>query len=123
MNDWFRSSIRGGVAFIKRRYEKGDSVFKGLGRQKFIKFLDATNLYGSVMTFKLPYDDFASVGKAQLALLKQKLIRKEYIDVNGDYSYFVECDLLYPSHLHELHSQWPLAPEKYEVTYDDLSNF
>ena len=30
---------------------------------------------------------------------------------------------MYPPHLHELHSQWPLAPEKYEVTYDELSNF
>ena len=65
MNDWFRSSIRGGVAFIKTRYEKRDSVFKTLEHQKFTEFLDATNFYGPVMTFEFPYDDFAFVGKAQ----------------------------------------------------------
>ena len=75
INDWFGSLIRGGVAFIKTRYEKRDSVFKGLGHQKLTEFLDATNFYGPVMTFEFPYDDFTFVGKPQLSLLKQKLIR------------------------------------------------
>ena len=123
MNDWFRQSIRGGVAFIKKRYEKGDSSFKGYGRQKFIKFLDATNLYGSAMTFKLPYNNFKFLEGKQLKKLEQKLKRNYFIDVEGDISYFVECDLSYPSHLHDLHQQWPLAPDKYDVTYDDLSKF
>ena len=79
--------------------------------------------HGLVMTFELPYDDLAFVVKAQLSLLEQISIRKEHIDVNGDYLYFITCDLVYPSHLNELHSQWPLAHEKYEITYNDLSSF
>ena len=123
MNDWFRSSIRGGVAFIKKRYENGDSTFTGQGYQKFIKYIDATNLYGSMMTFKLPYQNFKFLSHLDLKLLEQKLVNKEFIDVDGPTSYFVECDLLYPPDLHEIHNQWPLAPDKYEVTHNDLSLF
>ena len=123
INDFFRSSIRGGVCFIKKRYEKGDSLFTNEGKEKFIKYLDATNLYGSMMMNKLPYKNFRILGKNELKDLEKKLRNNEHINVDGKVSYFLEVDLEYPQHLHKSHEQWPLAPDKYEVTYNDLSSF
>ena len=45
------------------------------------------------------------------------------IDINGSVSYFLEVDLDYPESLHTLHSQYPLAPDKYTVNYSDLSEY
>ena len=37
--------------------------------------------------------------------------------------YFLEVDLEYPDELHELHNDYPLAPEKRAVSSDMLSNY
>ena len=36
--------------------------------------------------------------------------------------YILKVDLEYPDELHELHNDYPLAPEKIAVSYDMLSN-
>ena len=37
--------------------------------------------------------------------------------------YILEVHLQYPNELHELHNDYPLAPEKLAVSYDMLSNY
>ena len=37
--------------------------------------------------------------------------------------YFLEVDLEYPDKLHELHNDYPVAPEKRAVSSDMLSNY
>ena len=37
--------------------------------------------------------------------------------------YFLEVDLEYPDKLHELHNDFPLAPEKVAVSSDMLSKY
>ena len=37
--------------------------------------------------------------------------------------YLLEVDLKYPDKLHELHNDYPLAPEKLAVSSDMLSNY
>ena len=34
---------------------------------------------------------------------------------------FLEIDLEYTEEVHELYEDFPLAPERYEVTYNELS--
>ena len=45
------------------------------------------------------------------------------INKKSDVGYILEVDLNYPKELHELHNDYPLAPEKLTVTNDILSNY
>ena len=42
---------------------------------------------------------------------------------DGEHGYFFEVDLVYPKELHQLHNDYPLAPERVQVTRDMLSPF
>ena len=74
------------------------------------------NLYGGAMSEYLPYGKF------------KWLKNVDEFDVNwisekSSIGSFPEVDLEYPNKLHELHNDYPLAPEKLAVTNDMLSNY
>ena len=67
------------------------------------------NVHGWSMSEYLPYKEF------------EWLENVDEFDVNSineksEIGYFLEVDLEYPDKLHELHSDYPLAPEKLVVT-------
>ena len=83
---------------------------------KFITYLDMNNLYGWAMSGYLPYGGF------------KWLKNVDGFDVNSiseksPIGYFLEVDLEYPDELHELHNDYPLAPEKLAVSSDMLSKY
>ena len=45
------------------------------------------------------------------------------INEKSEIGYFLEVDLEYLDYLHELHNDYPLAPEKLVVTNDMLSKY
>jgi len=45
------------------------------------------------------------------------------IPPDGDTGYVIECDLICPDHLHQLHSVYPLAPDHLTVNAEMLSPF
>ena len=68
------------------------------------------------MSEYLPYGEFnwlKNVDKFDVNSINEK----------SDTEYFLEVDLEYPDELHELHNDYPLAPEKLAVTNDMLSNY
>ena len=80
----------------------------------FITYLDKNNLYGWSMSEYLPYEEFEwlkNVDKFDVNLIDEK----------SEIGYFLEVDLEYSDELHELHNDYPSAPEKFVVTNDMLS--
>ena len=73
---------------------------------------------GAAQSGMLPIGDFS--------FLEEEDISSLYHDWKSwtgeeDYGYICSVDLTYPEELHENHDAFPLAPEKMEVTYNDLS--
>jgi len=66
----------------------------------YIWYLDANNLLGQAMSQKLPVSGFQWVLNPTLNLLNDRT-----------YGYTFEVDLDYPEELHDLHNDYPLAPE------------
>ena len=77
----------------------------------FITYLDMNNLHGCAMSEYLPYEGFKWLknvdGFDVMAIGKKSSI-----------GYFLAFDLKYPDELHELHNNYPLAPEKRAVSSD-----
>ena len=74
------------------------------------------NLYGWVMSRYLPYGGFKwlkNADKFDVNLINEK----------SEIGYFLEVDPEYPDELHELHYDYPLAPEKFVVSSDMLSKY
>ena len=111
---------RGGISYIAKRYAKANNKYMNdYDPEKpstFITYLDKNNLYGWTMSEYLPYGEFnwlKNVDKFDVNSINEK----------SDTGYFLEVDLEYPDKLHELHNDYPLAPEKLAVTNDMLSKY
>ena len=71
-------------------------------------YLDANNLYGWVISKKLPINGFK--WENDLSVFNENLI-KNY-DENSDVGYFLEVDIEYPKHLWSSHKDLPFLPER-----------
>ena len=81
-----------------------------------LKNLDMNNLYGWGLSSYLPYGGFKwlkNVDGFDVSSISEK----------SPIGYFREVDLKYPDELHELHNDYPLAPEKLAVSSDILSKY
>ena len=98
--------IRGGVSMISTRYGKANNPYmKDYDPDKpnkFISYLDANNLYGWAMCKPLPTKGFEWMNEEELKDWKNQPC-------------ILEVDLEYPEHLHDLHNDYPLAPERLTV--------
>ena len=88
---------RGGVSMISNRYS--EAKFNPSGPSKYIQYLDANNLYGAAMSMKLPTHGFKWMNDKELRVWRK-------------IPCILEVDLEYPTKLHDLHNDYPLAPEK-----------
>ena len=78
---------------------------------KYTIYLDANNLYGWAMNQYLPYVGFKWLNQKEIDRFHVNAIRE-----NNLHGYMLEFDLEYPDELHELHNDYPLAPEKLEIS-------
>ena len=103
----FEKGIRGGVSMIPNRFGKANNKYMGDAfdpsqPSKFITYLDANNLYGWAMMKPLPVGDFKWMEEKELGHWK-------------DFPCILEVDLEYPRDLHDLHNDYPLAPERLKI--------
>ena len=111
---------RGGISYIAKRYAKANKKYINDYDPKkpstFITYLDMNNLYGWAISEYLPCGKFKwlkNVDGLDVMSISQK----------SPIGYFLEVDLEYPDKLHELHNDYPLAPEKLGVSSDMLSKY
>ena len=112
--------MRGGVSYIANRFGEANNKymkdFDENASEKHIMYLDANNLYGWAMSQYLPTGGFKWFFDDGFLLLDN------YTD-NSDKGLILEVDLEYPDELHDLHNDYPLAPEKVKVERDMLSAY
>ena len=99
--------IRGGVSMISNRYGKANNKYMGnrfvaSELSKYIAYLDANNLYGWAMSKPFPTYGF-------------KWMKVSELETWELHSCILEVDLEYPKSIHDLHCDYPLAPERVEV--------
>ena len=81
----------------------------------FITHLDKNNLHGWAMSKYLAYEEFRCVKNVDGFDVMS-------INEKSDTGYILEVDLDYPDKLHELHNDYPLAPEKLAVSNDSCGH-
>ena len=100
------NGIRGGVSTITKRYAEANNsymkTYDSNSPNKYISYLDANNLYGWAMSQPLPTHGF-------------KWISEEELKNWRSHSCILEVDLEYPKELHDLHNNYPLAPERLKI--------
>ena len=82
----------------------------------FISYLDMNNSYGWAMIEYLSFEGFKwlkNIDEFDVMLINEK----------SPVGYLLEVDLQHPDKLHELHNDYPIAPEKRAVSSDVLSKY
>ena len=100
------NGIRRGISQVSKRYAKANKYmgkdYNPNKKSVYIPYLDANNLYGWAMSRDLPVGGFKRMDDEELKNWKK-----------------IPCilvvDLEYPSELHRLHDEYPLAPERIKV--------
>jgi len=122
MYEMISSGIRGGICMISQRHSKANH--KDMGAlynpdlpKKSIVYFDANNLYGYAMSQPLPDSNFQWVPPECHPTVQQIL----NLAVDDQRGFVFECDLRYPDHLHQLHNEYPLAPERMNIETEMLS--
>ncbi|XP_065678520.1 uncharacterized protein LOC136093437 [Hydra vulgaris] len=98
-----KQGIRGGISTISNRQgisnNKYLETFDESKESTYIQYLDANNLYGWAMSKPIPTHGFEWMNEEELKNWKS-------------ISRILEVDLDYPENLHDLHNDYPLAPER-----------
>ena len=103
----FEKGIRGGISMISNRYGQANNKYMEekydpSHPSKYLAYLDANNLYGWAMMKPLPVGDF-------------KWMEERELEHWEDFPCILEVDLDYPKDLHDLHNDYPLAPERLKI--------
>ena len=122
MFQFIEKGMRGGVSYIANRYGNANNKYMKEYDEKvpskYIMYLDANNLYGWAMSQHLPTGNFKWMTDKEISKInlgKYELDSKEGL--------ILEVDLEYPKELHDLHNEYPIAPEKVKVSNDLLSAY
>ena len=122
MFQFIEKGLRGGTSYIANRYGKANNkymkTYDDKEPSKYIMYLDANNLYGWAMSQYLPTGGFRWMTKKQI-----NNINLSKYNENNKKGLILEVDLEYPKKLHDLHNDYPLAPEKINVTENMLSEY
>ena len=116
---FIEKGMRGGISNITHRHAVANNKYMKCynpeDESSYLMYLDANNLYGWAMSQSLPTKDFKWINSEDFILENYKNNTKE--------GAILEVDLEYPEELHDLHNDYPLAPEKILITDNMLSKY
>ena len=122
MHLFIEKGMRGGICYIAKKYSKENNKYmESYDSSKesiYITYLDANNLYGWAMSQYLPYGRYKCLNQKEISDFCLNSVSG-----NSSIGYILEIDLEYLSELHDLHQDYPLAPEKLEITQNKLSKY
>ena len=105
---------RGGMSVITHRLAKPNNVnLPNYNPQKpdsHCIYLDANNLYGWAMSQSMPQCNLHFLSRREIENLDIMTISDD-----ADVGYILEVDLTYPTRLHDIHNDLPLAPDRRHV--------
>ena len=119
--------MRGAISYIAKTPSKANNkymkCYDSSKESKYIMYLDVNNLYGWTMSQYLPYSGFKWLNQKEIDNFCLNSVEYNFIEENSSDAYILEVDLEYPDELHELHNNYPLSPEKIEISQNMLSNY
>ena len=122
MFQFIEKGMCGGVSYIANRYGKANNKhmkkYDEKAPSKYILYLDCNNLYGASMSEPFPTGNFKWMSEREIS----KIDLGKY-KADGKKGLILEVDLEYPQELHDLHNDYPLAPEKVKVSKNMLSGY
>ena len=122
MFQFIEKGMRGGISYIANRYGNANNKYMKeydeKAPSKYIMYLDANNLYGGAMSQYLPTGNFKWMTDKEIS----KIDLGKY-KADGKKGLILEVDLEYPQELHDIHNDYPVAPEKVKVSNNMLSAY
>ena len=119
MHLMIEKGLRGGISMVSERFCKANNpyvdAYDASKPNNYIMYLDANNLYGWSMSQSLPTGGFKWVENSRFAKIFEDLNAGIFTEDQKKSGYILEVDLEYPTHLHEAHNSYPLAPENISV--------
>ena len=110
MHLFFEKGMRDGISYITKRHSKANNKYMKCSdsskESKYITYLDANNLYDWAMILYLAYSGFKWINQKETSDFCSNSSSE-----NNSIGYILEVDLEYPSELHDLYNDYPLAPE------------
>ena len=115
-----KKDLRRGISYIAKRYAQANNKYTNDYDPKkpstFTSYLETNNLYVWEMSKYDPYEGFKwlkNVDEFDVMSINEK----------NPIGHFLKVGLEYSDKLHELHNDYPLAPEKLAVSSDMLSKY
>ena len=122
MFQFIEKGMRGGVSYIANRYGKANNKYikeyNENAPSKYIMYLDTNNLCDFQMSQYLPIGNFRWITDKEI----NKIDLGKY-KTNSKKGLILEVDLEYLRELHDLHNDYPVAPEKAKVSKNMLSRY
>ena len=121
MYSMIERGLRGGITQVSTKMAKANNPYMGNMYDEnkpssYINYLDANNLYGMAMSQNLPLKNLKWVNDMPS---EEEILNYD----DGSKGYILEVDLEYPKEIHDLHKDYPLAPEVMNVHTSMLSDY
>ena len=105
-------SIRGAISHVVHRYVKANNKCKkDYDPITDLMYWDVSNLYGWVLSHKLPVDGFKC--KKKTSRFTQKIVQN--CNNGSEKGCLLEIDLSYPKNLNNLHSDLMFPPKRMNI--------